>query len=540
MLVDKNVKNTKKFIWQALYIDALRGWDATGLATVSSTKNIEINKKALPAQDFLSLKQVDSQIEAYAARVFIGHNRAATRGAINNVNSHPFQHGHITLVHNGSLVNYDNLPDHSHFQVDSDALAHSIYKIGTVETLKKVKGAFALVWYDSELEKVFMVRNSQRPLHFAFIKNENMVMYASEKKMLEFLISRAGYEVDQITELPVGKLISFDPFSDNIKDYESQDVDFFVYNYSGGTKAHSGYGFQRSNVTEAKEEGKEENETTRSFRESNIEGMFKDVGIVKGESLQCCMYEFRPFEKGDGKMGVWEGATCHEPFVTVMAYGTRKTEFDTGEVYAMNSLSMQVSILPNFPKAIKENRVIVDHTSSKLVSDDEFLDEMERKDNESALLTKQKVEKDKKDSANQGLLLLEDGSIAPSLEDEVAAYKSGIDLIGSGGKAKGKFDLQKELLSVKKDTLYLPNKVIVEPTEGEIEDIVEKKVDFIYVMGPRAPIPLDEYTKLTDCGCSMCSGNIGVDDADHLDWWGDTGDRPICPTCVQEWMDMRH
>ena len=49
MITDVNSADHQKFIYQGLYLDALRGMDSTGLMTVDSLGDIMINKKALTA-----------------------------------------------------------------------------------------------------------------------------------------------------------------------------------------------------------------------------------------------------------------------------------------------------------------------------------------------------------------------------------------------------------------------------------------------------------------------------------------------------------
>jgi len=211
MITSVNSQDHQKFMYNALYLDALRGMDATGLMTVDSLGDITVNKKAMPSADFLQLKKVDDQISDYCNRVFIGHNRFATRGAINDENSHPFQHGKITMVHNGSLLNTHTLPDHRDFNVDSENIAHSINKIGVHETLKLLDGAFTLIWWDDEEKRVKMVRNAQRPLHLAKISKKNTIIWASEKPMLEYVAGRSGLEIEDTWELPIKNLVTFDP-----------------------------------------------------------------------------------------------------------------------------------------------------------------------------------------------------------------------------------------------------------------------------------------------------------------------------------------
>src|SRR3569833_418523 len=96
-------------------IAADRGMDSSGLALVSSAdKPPLIYKRALDGADFVKTKPVLrflNDIDKFS--VAIGHVRSATaaRGDITDWNAHPFQYGHITLVHNGHIRNANDLPN---------------------------------------------------------------------------------------------------------------------------------------------------------------------------------------------------------------------------------------------------------------------------------------------------------------------------------------------------------------------------------------------------------------------------------------------
>jgi len=541
MIIDQNTRDTKKFIWQGLYLDALRGFDATGLATVDVKGAITINKKAMPSNDFLQLTPVDDQIEGWNNRVFIGHNRLATKGAVNNINSHPFQHDHITMVHNGSLTHLNKLPENHRFDVDSDNLAHMLSTIGVYETLKIIQGAFALVWYDELEEKVFMVRNNQRPLHYATVKDKNIVMYASEKIMLEFLMKRNGFTPEEVNLLPVGKLLSFDPKSKDISKYISEDVELYKEpnqsnNCYGGTKRNNANSFQqggyekgKENSSSKKKEGKGKEKTSGETRIANINRMFEDAGIKKGDRLSCCMYSFTNYKTGNTDRGIWEGSTIEEPYLTVMAYGATEADFEVGEVYSMEALSMQVTRVSNSPIVIKEERVIVDEQSKIL----------ENYENESS-------DNNNSEEYAETSIILAGETEHPTLAEEVAAYKEGISLVG---KTRSEIKRSIQERREKKPIIALPysNKadtgsedLIYPNPENDILDETETgNVDFVYLVGPRGTtIPKHEFDSLTKHGCSSCTGNIFPEDAESMEWWGSDNTNPICPSCVEEFYKL--
>ena len=137
-------------------------------------------------------------IAAQNVNVLIGHNRYATQGAINGVNAHPFKHGDITGVHNGTLRQQSLLPESNTFQVDSENLVYSINKIGSESTYSKLNGAAALVWWNSKEETLHFLRNSERPFSYCYSKDNKTIFWASETWMLEGILGR-----NKIKHLPI-------------------------------------------------------------------------------------------------------------------------------------------------------------------------------------------------------------------------------------------------------------------------------------------------------------------------------------------------
>src|SRR3546814_11475199 len=72
--------------------------------------------------------------------MLFGHNRAATKGAVNQENAHPFNHGDIVGCHNGTLYNVTNLDDHKDFKVDSENIFYDMSRNGAKATIVKQIG----------------------------------------------------------------------------------------------------------------------------------------------------------------------------------------------------------------------------------------------------------------------------------------------------------------------------------------------------------------------------------------------------------------
>lgn len=177
-----------------LIADSIRGADSTGAFCVNKNATINLLKfeshpmhlMATQAWDRFERKIVSDGIAV------IGHNRKATQGDVKNENSHPFHAEDITLVHNGTLFNHKEVDATT--EVDSHAICKAINQHGYVEALKKLKGAYALIWYQESTKNMFMINNGDRPL--SIVETDDHVFLASEMGMLYWLLGRTGTKID--------------------------------------------------------------------------------------------------------------------------------------------------------------------------------------------------------------------------------------------------------------------------------------------------------------------------------------------------------
>ena len=198
-------KQEKDVFQQLLMVDSVRGHHATGVMSVTAAGTVDVFKRAVNSQEFHEYKRSDTVLSG--ACIAVGHNRWATTGSSSDHSgAHPFEHGHITGVHNGTLDNQYDLKDHREFEVDSDNLYYSMAAIGEIETIEKLVGAFTLVWHNDSDKTINFVRNEERPLAIAFAAG--VMYYASEAKMLDWILSRKKVLNYTIVELPVGEVWS--------------------------------------------------------------------------------------------------------------------------------------------------------------------------------------------------------------------------------------------------------------------------------------------------------------------------------------------
>lgn len=158
-----------------------RGKDATGIYTPSSG----VLKDNDPAHRFFYLKEMKKLVPD---NQLIAHVRAKTIGQNLAKNAHPFDVDDIVLAHNGTLIEYFDLATKygmkgTDWDVDSQILAKGVslaFKEGTtidnlkIDAFSEYRGAVAALFYSKSLDTMFVFRDDQRPLYYAYDKNKDM------------------------------------------------------------------------------------------------------------------------------------------------------------------------------------------------------------------------------------------------------------------------------------------------------------------------------------------------------------------------------
>lgn len=181
---------------QLLIVDSLRGMDSTGFVTAKGA-NSTVFKRAGDPYLVMDSKAFD-KVLLTPSNVLIGHNRAATVGAVNAANAHPFEFPTVVGVHNGTLRGRWRLPDNRMFDVDSENIYHAFDKNGVAATVPILDGAYSLVWWNKVDRTINFLRNSERPMCYVFTKDKKTLFFASEPGMLHWILTRNGIEIEQI------------------------------------------------------------------------------------------------------------------------------------------------------------------------------------------------------------------------------------------------------------------------------------------------------------------------------------------------------
>ena len=168
---------------------AERGADAVGYAYRAPGEQYPtVVKQRTPASELLERISVPD-----TAHQLLVHVRDYTKGHPSiSANNHPVRHGPVIGIHNGIIVNddellasYDCARSEPEMTVDSEAIfAEVAHSRNDPRALERLRGAMATAWLDErEPEVVFLARGVGRPLWLGEGRSE--VFFASTRTALE-------------------------------------------------------------------------------------------------------------------------------------------------------------------------------------------------------------------------------------------------------------------------------------------------------------------------------------------------------------------
>lgn len=228
-------KNAQNFLVSGLKRLEYRGYDSSGIATVSGNGEptlIRAKGKIVNLEEKLAENKRDDYIG-------IGHTRWATHGEPSETNAHPHQAGSIYLVHNGIIENYKELRQtlkKHEFKSETDsevlaALIESFYDDGkhplanaVVQALKLVQGTYGIAVVSTLNPEELVVARSGSPLVIGVGNNETLI--ASDASALVGHTKRAIYlndgEVAVVTKNSIEiKTLNAEPVSAKVEEIET-------------------------------------------------------------------------------------------------------------------------------------------------------------------------------------------------------------------------------------------------------------------------------------------------------------------------------
>ncbi len=177
-----------------------RGYDSAGVALLN---NGEIN--LYKRQGKVSNLEEFAQTQDLGGFAGIGHTRWATHGPPNDINAHPHMttSGHIALIHNGIIENYNSLREELKSrgyvfksQTDTEVLVHLIDDIQKQEqvdlveavrlALLSVIGAYAIVVLSTENPNQLIAARKSSPLVVGIGKDNDFFLASDATPIIEY------------------------------------------------------------------------------------------------------------------------------------------------------------------------------------------------------------------------------------------------------------------------------------------------------------------------------------------------------------------
>lgn len=232
-------------------INVLRGTDSCGIAVIKDNQPTVVKDIVWPDELLTEQEYNDVTTNLEGVTAIIGHNRAQTRGVVSQKNAHPFTHGNITLVHNGTVWTY-RFPD-SDKDTDSETICDHINRHGIDKVWKMIDGAAALAYHNAETSKLYLITNDKRPLWFMNMGDH--MFFSSEPWMMltAAFRNKTPVNVKELWSLKKNMLYEFD-FQDGKVVYTSRELQEFVHQtgrrvgYWQGGRYHS---YDETNLTYA-------------------------------------------------------------------------------------------------------------------------------------------------------------------------------------------------------------------------------------------------------------------------------------------------
>ena len=342
-----------------IFCDTLRGNHSTGVCAIYKSKETGTKNKMMKAamggpefissgylDEVLSIKNKTGAVTTVERPIAVfGHNRFATKGEVNAKNAHPFIHGNITLAHNGTLTGQHRLVDYKNFEVDSENIAYSISQVGFEETLKNLDGAFTLIWHDSKLNTVNIIRNRERPFHLARTTSGDW-FGASEKHMLLWILGRqkSPVTVAEEFECEPGMQYVFDTtngvfsFKEKVKHELPTFTRFQYSHYSGYSGYYEDYGNWPNRRDTATTQPtpktlpwqKKEEEENKILKSAGLRVKVGDQITFNAYGTEANTVVSSPYCTYNGY--VYPDATLNE-YIEVVAHGQQKALFKENGLY---------------------------------------------------------------------------------------------------------------------------------------------------------------------------------------------------------------
>lgn len=216
VITKKNAQYSNTFLKKSLNIVAklseTRGKDSSGLCTLNHSDNsFHVVKGPIPANKLLDRSKVKADINQVFSKqnnnnvkLAFGHARLVTNGTqLNDVNNQPVVKDGIICIHNGIVVNADELWEENpnlnrEFEIDTEIipalLRHYLNEKYSIEfsikkVIDKIFGTVSVAIAFNDLSKFALATNNGS---LYVIHTDDIIYFASERAMLNGLIEKVS------------------------------------------------------------------------------------------------------------------------------------------------------------------------------------------------------------------------------------------------------------------------------------------------------------------------------------------------------------
>lgn len=216
-----------------------RGRDATGIAAVSKTGQLHIEKADLEASNFSLWR---SDVPRNAQTVLL-HTRYATQGTPMNLdNNHPILYDDVLVTHNGHISNDDELFKEEELerkaQVDSEIIAALFQKHGIDKAhipLQKLDGNMAVAVSDLRKPNTLVLAKSwHSPLEY-YLSKQGIIWASTKSTIQDALEDSLNFKIKygDIDSLQAGEILLLEngsceklQFKSYVKPYEKKSYSY--------------------------------------------------------------------------------------------------------------------------------------------------------------------------------------------------------------------------------------------------------------------------------------------------------------------------
>lgn len=247
-----NSNSVAKILKEIALLSESRGKDSSGIAfRKNAAKTIDVVKGDIPIRELIDSsvvsKHLKEAIDAYKNKdgfSAFGHARLVTNGSqLQEVNNQPVLKDNTVLIHNGIIVNVDelwaNYPTLSReFEIDTEIISalikndlktsnHLITSIN--RSFKQLRGTFSIALMFNDLNQFVLATNNGSLYYIS--DNSHFIVFASEAYFLKQLIRKSYFrdislETDIKQVLPNnGLIVNYNTLSVNefsLNDFESE------------------------------------------------------------------------------------------------------------------------------------------------------------------------------------------------------------------------------------------------------------------------------------------------------------------------------